>query len=200
MSSFAGKTIFVAGAACGLGESLLPTFVDQQARVILMDQDGNRLQNMALCAPNLIEPLPISFLNLNQIQQLGAIWDEEPLHLLINLLPLRRQDPERVLAGLSFALIEALQFGMKSVNGAVITVVPQCHAGDDIAFQMAEGALRKMFESLSASDQMAHVRFHQIRPDLNVGDGTIAQAIRWINHHDASHLTGVDIPIGSPAD
>ncbi|GAA6207651.1 hypothetical protein NBRC116601_09440 [Cognatishimia sp. WU-CL00825] len=200
MTSFAGKTIFVAGAACSLGERLLPVFVDQQARVILMDQDSDRLQNMAMRAPNLIEHLPIRLLSLAQIRQLGAIWDEEPLHLLINLLPMRRQDPEHVLAGVSLALIEALHLGLKSARGAAINVVPQAHGADDIGFQMAESALRKMSAALAETDCKCAVRFHLIRPHSASDENAIVQAISWINHRDASDLTGVEIPIGSPAD
>jgi NAD(P)-dependent dehydrogenase (short-subunit alcohol dehydrogenase family) len=193
------KTILVAGAASEIGRQLLPVLRKSFARTILLDQNHEKLISMARTCPDRIEPLIMSTCDVDQIAELGVIWEDEPLDFLINLKATRRHDRQGTLVAASTALCRGLAPGLQSAGGAIINVIPRGAATDSFEYQVAEAGLKRMSELLGQSLGQIGVRVNCICPEPNARPLDVARTIEVLMHDSAAHISRASIPIHAPA-
>ena len=81
---YRGKTAIVTGAAGGIGRAVSLSLAKGGAAVVAMDIDERGLQCLAGRMPGRIEPMPIDITDESLIRAFAEVWDEEPVHLLVN--------------------------------------------------------------------------------------------------------------------
>ena len=94
-----GKTVLIASAGCAAGLTLAGGFARAGAGVIAIDRDEERDTALARMNPSRIETLRLDVLRPRQCRDLGDIWQETPIDLLIHLQSLR--DPIRLGAAIT---------------------------------------------------------------------------------------------------
>lgn len=195
MQGFDEKIIFVAGATTDLGWRLLPAFKRANARVILLDHDADDLLEMAARCPGRFEPLPVTQKSSQQFTDIGRIWGAEPLHLLIDLLPIGLREGSDCMIGPSLALIEGLGQGLRAAKGSVISVIPTAAPEDPVAYQVAEAGLCRMAQVLGDQWEPHGVQFNVLRPVAGASAQDMANAISFLAEAAVAQLTGVHVPI-----
>lgn len=195
MQGFEGKIIFVAGATTDLGWRLLPAFERADARVILLDQDADDLLEMARRNPGKFEPLPVVQKTAQQFKDIGRIWGSEPLHLLIDLLPMTLRENDDCMIGPSLALIEGLGHGLHAAKGSVISVIPTAAPDDPVSYQVAEAGLCRMAQVLGDQWEPNGVQYNVLRPVAGASAQDMAKAITFLAEAAVAQLSGVHVPI-----
>lgn len=91
-NTFDGRTVLLAGAGCVAGAALASGFARAGARVIAIDRDEAAVLKMATRHPDRIDPLRLDCLDIQQTTLFADVWQDEPLHVLMHLQPLRHED------------------------------------------------------------------------------------------------------------
>ncbi|MDC0737349.1 hypothetical protein N6L24_03595 [Cognatishimia sp. SS12] len=199
MHRLAGKIVIVAGAATDLGWRLLPLFQSAGVRAILIDSDAEELIAMARRNPRQFEPLPVSRIAAQPFQQIGAIWGDEPLDLLIDLLPLGPHDRQGRLVSADLALLQGLASGLAAAKGRVISVIPKACAEDPVAYQIDEAGLCRITEVMGHLWAPKDVRINVLRPVPGASASDMAEAIAFLAETGTLPVGGLQIPIQSAA-
>ena len=150
---FGGRTILLAGAGCTTGASLALGFARAGARVIAVDHEEMPVMIMARQEPSRIDPLRLNLLDSLQRTQFADIWQDEPVHVLVHLQPVRHQDVpstsiQSVLA-MSDLLSPALQRGAGRELIVYRSLSPSA-ATEALAFQPAVEQLAGLLDRRSA--------------------------------------------------
>lgn len=145
-----GKTVLIASAGCAAGLTLAGGFARAGAGVIAIDRDEERNTALARMKPSRIETLRLDVLRPRQCRDLGDIWHDTPIDLLIHLQPLR--DPSRLGAAITSipALTRALAPGLRRGQGKVIFVyagAPADAPAEDLAYRAALADLAPLMQT-----------------------------------------------------
>lgn len=132
------KTVLIASAGCAVGGALAERLAAAGAQVVVADHGERRALALVRRAPGGIESLTLDCLRPGQCRQLGEIWDDTPLDLLVHLHPLRSpRRPGAAVAAIP-ALTRALMRGLAEGEGLVLVACrapgrgarPETHAFD----------------------------------------------------------------------
>lgn len=146
---FKGKTVVVAGATFPLGMSLCHRLADLNATVVAMDLDDVLLASIARHAPDRIETLAIDLGIRQAVQILREAWASEPVHCLVNLMPLS-QSPKSV-----SGLFEALGPALAAARGRSVSLFPDGHPHRSAQHVFDAAGWRAFLEAV-ALDKVRH--------------------------------------------
>ncbi len=148
MGTLEGRTVVVVGAVSDAGRFLCACLCDAGARIVALDRDHDALWALARRAPDRIEPLAMDIMNPRRCVDFGRIWDKEPVHLLINLHPLRHPALGGRMITAVAGMCEALREGLLSGNGVVHTVWQEA-SQEDVHGQSVNQGLETLSRGLA---------------------------------------------------
>ena len=121
---FDDRSVVIAGAGCAAGRVLCRGYAAAGARVVAVDAEEAATLALARLAPGRIEALALDLTRPAACRRLGDAWAGEPLHVLVDLQPLR--DLTRPAAAMAAAelLVKALAPGLGAGRGRVLIAIP----------------------------------------------------------------------------
>jgi len=122
ITSNPARTVLILSACQPPGPQIAQAFADAGARVIVMGGDAQGLARIAQAAPDRIEPLFIKGGQIEALRLLDTAWGEEPIDLVINLMPLAY--PKHIteqMRGLSI-IMQSFGRGVIAGKGALVSV------------------------------------------------------------------------------
>jgi len=159
------KTVLIASAGCAAGAALAERLAAAGAQVVVADHAERRALALARRAPKGIESLTLDCLRPGQCRQLGEIWGDTPLDLLVHLHPLR--SPRRLGAAIAAipALTRALIGGLAQGEGLVLVACRAPGSGarpETRAFNAALAALAPHMQAEAGT--CAHINVLRLAP------------------------------------
>jgi NAD(P)-dependent dehydrogenase (short-subunit alcohol dehydrogenase family) len=159
---FDGRTILLAGAGCAAGAILARAFARAGGHVIIIDHDEPAILRIARADPARIDPLRLDLQNLAQVHHFAEIWQDEPLHGLIHLQPLRLQMwPGRAITSV-VEVSAALRPALRAGEGRVLIVhetLPDTAQLNLLAFR---GAMKGLASLLYETHVQDGIRFNAL--------------------------------------
>lgn len=171
------RTVAVLQAPLGPGPQLVRRLADGGARVIAMGQGEYALRTLARHEPDLIETLVIEPEDRQRLRLLRKAWRDEPLHAVVNLLPL---DPEVGIDGqitALTALMRSMGRGLAAGSGALISIMAE--PADPLALHARAlcAAVEEAGTGLAAALSRHGVRVHNLRAPEDRADRVLPMAL-----------------------
>ena len=191
------RTVAVLQAPVGPGPQLVRRLADAGARVIAMGQDEDALRELARHEPDLIETLTIAPEDRERLALLRKAWRNEPLHAVINLLPLDVGiGIEGQIAALT-ALMRTMGRGLAAGPGALITITEE--AADPLALNARAlcAALEEAGRGLAEALSRHGVRVHSLRTPEGFADRALPLVLLICSRAGRTIDSGT-IRIGAP--
>ncbi len=140
----------IAGAGCASGAALAQSLARAGARVVVIDSDERAVLEIARSRAESIDTLALDLMEPAVCARLGAVWKDEPLHLLVQLSPIRHPGrPARALACVE-ALTAALAEGLRAARGCVV-IVDAAAPGASLAQSLLAEAAARLPAALQAA-------------------------------------------------
>ena len=202
-----GKTVLIASAGCAAGLTLAGGFARAGAAVIAIDRDEERNTALAHLNPGRIETLRLDVLRPRQCQDLGDIWQDTPIDLLIHLQPLR--DPARLGAAITSipALTRALAPGLRRGKGKVLLVYDMSSGNAPAEQHAYRSALKDLAPLMQAEMGTAFainaLRLHAsdpMMPKMRPAPGALLLAAMYLDRSGAGGACGSVLTVCAPAD
>ncbi|MDT8326832.1 MAG: hypothetical protein RQ750_05510 [Roseovarius sp.] len=187
-----GKTVLIASAGCAAGLTLAGGFARAGAGVIAIDHDEDRNTALARMNPSRIETLRLDVLRPRQCRDLGDIWQDTPIDLLIHLQALR--DPTRLGAAITSipVLTRALAPGLRRGRGKVLIVYDTASAdasAETLAYRSALTDLAPLMQAeMGAPFAINALRLHKsdpILPQARRAAGALLMAAMYLDRTGA---------------
>ncbi|AWL03756.1 SDR family NAD(P)-dependent oxidoreductase [Massilia oculi] len=184
MNRFNDKTVLVTGAASGIGLATARRFLDEGARVVMLDIDGDKLEKAAASLPQdrvLVQVGDTAAKDTATAAVKAAIERFGGLHILINnagmategdITQTSEEDFERVMAvnvGGYYHMAKAAMPELIKARGAIVMTSSVSGLGGDwnlFAYNTSKGAVSNMVRAM-AMDMAKHgVRVNAVNPSF----------------------------------
>ncbi len=201
------KTVLIASAGCAAGLALAGGFARAGAGVIAIDRDEERNTALARMNPSRIETLRLDVMRPRQCRDLGDIWQDTPIDLLIHLQPLR--DPTRLGAAITSipALTRALAPGLRRGQGKVLLVYDMAANGASAEQHANRSALNDlaplMQSEMGAPFAINALRLHAsgpMRPKMRRAPAALLLAAMYLDRSGAGGACGSVLTVCAPSD
>lgn len=184
MNRFNDKTVLVTGAASGIGLATARRFLDEGARVVMLDIDGDKLEKAAASLPQdrvLVQVGDTAAKDTAAAAVKAAVERFGGLHILINnagmategdITQTSEEDFERVMAvnvGGYYHMAKAAMPELIKARGAIVMTSSVSGLGGDwnlFAYNTSKGAVSNMVRAM-AMDMAKHgVRVNAVNPSF----------------------------------
>ena len=160
------------------GAELAGAFAQAGARVIAIDEDQGLLDHLAMADPTRIDVLWAEGFRADTLQILKDDWGNEPVDLVVNLMPLRRgEDISSQLRMLSMILRTMIR-GLIAGQGAIVSLVPRPQDNLALPAQGLWGALTEGSKALGRELGAKNLRVHVV----GVPPDAPARAVETVTH------------------
>jgi meso-butanediol dehydrogenase/(S,S)-butanediol dehydrogenase/diacetyl reductase len=184
MNRFNDKTVLVTGAASGIGLATARRFLDEGARVVMLDIDGDTLKKAASSLPQdrvLVQVGDTADKNTATAAVKAAVERFGGLHILINnagmategdITQTSEEDFERVMAvnvGGYYHMAKAAMPELIKVRGAIVMTSSVSGLGGDwnlFAYNTSKGAVSNMVRAMAMDMGKHGVRVNAVNPSF----------------------------------
>jgi meso-butanediol dehydrogenase/(S,S)-butanediol dehydrogenase/diacetyl reductase len=184
MTRFKEKTVLVTGAASGIGLAAARRFLDEGARVVMLDIDGAKLQKAAAALPQervLVQIGDTADKATAASAVKAAVERFGGLHILINnagmategdITQTSEDDFERVMAvnvGGYFHMAKAAMPELVKTRGAIVMTSSVSGLGGDwnlFAYNTSKGAVSNMVRAMAMDAAKDGVRVNAVNPSF----------------------------------
>lgn len=214
MNRFNEKTVLVTGAASGIGLSVARRFLDEGARVVMLDIDGDKLKKAAAGLPQdrvLVHVGDTADKETATDAVKAAVERFGGLHILVNnagmategdITQTSEEDFERVMAvnvGGYYHMAKAAMPELIKVRGSIVMTSSVSGLGGDwnlFAYNTSKGAVSNMVRAM-AMDMAKHgVRVNAVNPSFT--DTGMTQDM--VNDPELVAKFQERMPLGAPED
>ncbi|WP_397541490.1 hypothetical protein [Roseovarius salis] len=202
---FADSTVLVAGAACDVGVELCHAFAGAGARVVAVDPDEASVLGLGRHAPDRIDTLALDVMQPVACRRLGNAWADEPLHVLLHLLPLRSLSHPAAAMAAAETLTRALSTGLRAGRGRVLIVAAGAPRDASVTAGLLHDATRRLAPALQVRHASGGVTVNAI---LLPGEGAAVlepralwHAVAYLAAPGTARPCGAIVPLAAfPAD
>ena len=184
MTRFNEKTVLVTGAASGIGLAVARRFLDEGARVVMLDIDGDKLKKAASSLPQdrvLVQVGDTADKDTATAAVKAAVERFGGLHILINnagmategdITQTSEEDFERVMAvnvGGYYHMAKAAMPELIKVRGAIVMTSSVSGLGGDwnlFAYNTSKGAVSNMVRAMAMDMGKHGVRVNAVNPSF----------------------------------
>ena len=173
------------------------------AQVILLDHDETAIQRIARLRADHIKHLKLDVMDPEQSGRFAEIWEDEPLHTLVHLQPLRYQTRPagsvRAVVRLNALLLPALKrAGGKSL--ILFETLPHNAPQELRAFNPALAGLAPLIDSVPHSGTGGCCGLHLMAPRSEVNLRRMARLALWLTAPGSPALKGAVLRLGASDD
>jgi len=186
MNRFNEKTVLVTGAASGIGLAAARRFLDEGARVVMLDIDGDTLKKAAAALPQdriLVQVGDTADKDTASAAVKAAVDRFGGLHILINnagmategdITQTSEEDFERVMAvnvGGYYHMAKAAMPELVKVHGSIVMTSSVSGLGGDwnlFAYNTSKGAVSNMVRAMAMDAAKDGVRVNAVNPSFTV--------------------------------
>ncbi|WP_314442592.1 SDR family NAD(P)-dependent oxidoreductase [Massilia timonae] len=186
MNRFNEKTVLVTGAASGIGLAAARRFLDEGARVVMLDIDGDTLKKAATALPQdriLVHVGDTADKDTASAAVKAAVDRFGGLHILINnagmategdITQTSEEDFERVMAvnvGGYYHMAKAAMPELVKVHGSIVMTSSVSGLGGDwnlFAYNTSKGAVSNMVRAMAMDAAKDGVRVNAVNPSFTV--------------------------------
>ena len=186
MNRFNEKTVLVTGAASGIGLAAARRFLDEGARVVMLDIDGDTLKKAAAALPQdriLVHVGDTADKATASASVKAAVERFGGLHILINnagmategdITQTSEEDFERVMAvnvGGYYHMAKAAMPELVKVHGSIVMTSSVSGLGGDwnlFAYNTSKGAVSNMVRAMAMDAAKDGVRVNAVNPSFTV--------------------------------
>jgi len=186
MNRFNEKTVLVTGAASGIGLAAARRFLDEGARVVMLDIDGDTLKKAASSLPQdrvLVQVGDTADKDTASAAVKAAVDRFGGLHILINTASMAtegditqtsEEDFERVMAvnvGGYYHMAKAAMPELVKVHGSIVMTSSVSGLGGDwnlFAYNTSKGAVSNMVRAMAMDAAKDGVRVNAVNPSFTV--------------------------------
>ncbi len=184
MNRFNDKTVLVTGAASGIGLATARRFLDEGARVVMLDIDGDKLEKAAASLPQdrvLVQVGDTAAKDTATAAVKAAVERFGGLHILINnagmategdITQTSEEDFERVMAvnvGGYYHMAKAAMPELIKARGAIVMTSSVSGLGGDwnlFAYNTSKGAVSNMVRAMAMDMGKHGVRVNAVNPSF----------------------------------
>ena len=184
MTRFNEKTVLVTGAASGIGLAVARRFLDEGARVVMLDIDGDKLKKAASSLPQdrvLVQVGDTADKDTATAAVKAAVERFGGLHILINnagmategdITQTSEEDFERVMAvnvGGYYHMAKAAMPELIKARGAIVMTSSVSGLGGDwnlFAYNTSKGAVSNMVRAMAMDMGKHGVRVNAVNPSF----------------------------------
>ncbi|TXF97395.1 SDR family NAD(P)-dependent oxidoreductase [Massilia arenae] len=184
MTRFNEKTVLVTGAASGIGLAVARRFLDEGARVVMLDIDGDKLKKAASSLPQdrvLVQVGDTAAKDTATAAVKAAVERFGGLHILINnagmategdITQTSEEDFERVMAvnvGGYYHMAKAAMPELIKVRGSIVMTSSVSGLGGDwnlFAYNTSKGAVSNMVRAMAMDMGKHGVRVNAVNPSF----------------------------------
>lgn len=184
MTRFNEKTVLVTGAASGIGLAVARRFLDEGARVVMVDIDGDKLKKAASSLPQdrvLVQIGDTADKDIATAAVKAAVERFGGLHILINnagmategdITQTSEEDFERVMAvnvGGYYHMAKAAMPELIKARGAIVMTSSVSGLGGDwnlFAYNTSKGAVSNMVRAMAMDMGKHGVRVNAVNPSF----------------------------------
>ncbi|MDY0976916.1 SDR family oxidoreductase [Massilia sp. CFBP9012] len=214
MNRFNEKTVLVTGAASGIGLAVARRFLDEGARVVMLDIDGDKLQKAASSLPQdrvLVQIGDTAAKDTATAAVKAAVDRFGGLHILINnagmategdITQTSEEDFERVMAvnvGGYYHMAKAAMPELIKARGSIVMTSSVSGLGGDwnlFAYNTSKGAVSNMVRAM-AMDMAKHgVRVNAVNPSFT----KTGMTEDMVNDPELVAKFNERMPLGAPED
>ncbi|OIJ41876.1 SDR family NAD(P)-dependent oxidoreductase [Massilia timonae] len=186
MNRFNEKTVLVTGAASGIGLAAARRFLDEGARVVMLDIDGDTLKKAVSSLPQdrvLVQVGDTADKDTASAAVKAAVDRFGGLHILINnagmategdITQTSEEDFERVMAvnvGGYYHMAKAAMPELVKVHGSIVMTSSVSGLGGDwnlFAYNTSKGAVSNMVRAMAMDAAKDGVRVNAVNPSFTV--------------------------------
>lgn len=186
MNRFNEKTVLVTGAASGIGLAAARRFLDEGARVVMLDIDGDTLKKAAAALPQdriLVHVGDTADKDTASAAVKAAVDSFGGLHILINnagmategdITQTSEEDFERVMAvnvGGYYHMAKAAMPELVKAHGSIVMTSSVSGLGGDwnlFAYNTSKGAVSNMVRAMAMDAAKDGVRVNAVNPSFTV--------------------------------
>lgn len=186
MNRFNEKTVLVTGAASGIGLAAARRFLDEGARVVMLDIDGDTLKKAAASLPQdrvLVQVGDTADKDTASAAVKAAVDRFGGLHILINnagmategdITQTSEEDFERVMAvnvGGYYHMAKAAMPELVKARGSIVMTSSVSGLGGDwnlFAYNTSKGAVSNMVRAMAMDAAKDGVRVNAVNPSFTV--------------------------------
>lgn len=188
------RKVVVLGACQAPGALLAKSYVRAGARVVAIGQNAATLWKMQNESPEAIEPLAVQGCNIEALKQLRGSWGSDPIHSVINLMPLvAPADINSQLSGLT-EILRVMGPGIIGGGGSIVSVAAKPVGEMSLARQGLCAALSACGDLLGQELSSNGVRFHTVLARQNAINDAIPTVL-FLTSAKASRLASTTIQL-----
>ncbi|MGI4843828.1 MAG: SDR family NAD(P)-dependent oxidoreductase [Janthinobacterium lividum] len=214
MNRFKDKTVLVTGAASGIGLAVARRFLDEGARVVMLDIDAACLQASAAALPQdriLVQVGDTADRQTAAIAVKAAVEKFGGLHVLVNnagvategdIMATSEEDFERVMAvnvAGYFHMAKAAMPELVKTRGSIVMTSSVSGLGGDwelFAYNTSKGAVSNMVRAMAMDAAKDGVRVNAVNPSFTVSRMTEDM----VNDPELVAEFNKRMPLGAPED
>lgn len=175
-------------AACSpLGNAVVRHFAAAGSRVIAVDSDQAALDLLSAEFPSLVEPLGVPDSKPEVFKCLEAVWEDHPVGLVINLMPLSNPMQTTTQVKWLGILFRTLLRGLAAGQGSLVSVATRPTQPLSLHALGTYAALRESSAALGRSVAKAHVKVHSISVPQNAQMSALS-TLAYLGRAEATHL------------
>lgn len=188
----------VAAACQDPGPDLVYALAEAGARVVAMDPSEEGLAALAEDFPDRIEPLIMPLDSTEILNLLGKSWGDEPVHLLVNLLPLITPSQPGRDTRRTLALFRSLARGLVKGRGSVVTMLRRTDEPFALKEHASLGATLAVQYALSDVFGPRNVRINSLAMQSDTDPEAAIAPAMFLGSRLSQGISGAVIDINTP--